>query len=194
MFSPLTPYIAKDYFLWKEIKRQPELCYIKPSICANWQLTKPRALHSTPLATVEQSLVPHQGGVGHRPLVQKPEPRSHPRAAFSAARNWSHLTHCSLQPFPKSFCFPWGTVTDWDQLLTHMDAKAEMLQLTLNCFKIQHGYFISTKARSLPGIRTNQVCMTQHTLKNIPASVFCLALFLWDTKPVIHIPKAWKPL
>lgn len=113
MFSSLAPYIAKDYFLWKEIKRQAELGYIKASICTNWQLVKPRALHSTQLATAGRSLAPHQGGIGHRPSAQKPEPRSHPRAAFSAARNWSRLTYSSLQPFPKNVLpLTWGTVTD----------------------------------------------------------------------------------
>lgn len=113
MFSSLAPYIAKDYFLWKEIKRQAELGYIKASICTNWQLVKPRALHSTQLATAGRSLAPHQGGTGHRPSAQKPEPRSHPRAAFSAARNWSRLTYSSLQPFPKNVLpLTWGTVTD----------------------------------------------------------------------------------
>lgn len=160
MVSSLAPYIAKDYFLWKEIKRQAELGYIKASICTNWQLVKPRALHSTQLATAGQSLAPRQGGIGHRPSAQKPEPRSHPRAAFSAARNWSYLTYSSLQSFPKNILpFTWGTVMDRGLASNPQMQRQKCFSSHCNCFGIQHGYFISTKAWSLPGIQINTKCL-----------------------------------
>lgn len=86
-------------------------------------------------ATVRQDLAPHPGGTGHRPLVQRAEPRSHPRAAFSAARMFDIFQPPALS---QKNCLSGGTVTDRDQLLTHRDAKAEMLLLTLNCFGTQH--------------------------------------------------------
>lgn len=58
-----------------------------------------------------------------------------PQGCLQCCKDVWHIPASS--PFPKN-CLSGGTVTDRDQLLTHRDAKAEMLLLTLNCFGTQH--------------------------------------------------------
>lgn len=151
---------------------------------------KPHALHSTQLGTVGQSLVPHQGGMGHRPLAQKPEPRSHPRTAFSAAKNWSCLTYSSCKTFPKDVR-PFTRHSNWQVPTSNPHGCKSRNASAHTATASEYSMDISSQLRHGHFRNSDKPSETQYTLKNtLAASVFCLALFLLDTKPVIYIAKA----